>query len=582
MSLSVDPPPPLFSDSDVKTLLDPSRISELINDAQCARITHMHPTVTERENILSIIIDFVHVENRIVYGGFALDSLLRTISPSDILYKRLCDQNIDIEFYSPTPIDDVIEICRRLAVCGYKYIRGKEAAHCNTFTISVGFVRLCDVTLAPITIYKHIPRLITSNNILIRKDLPINAVHPRFALLDLMNMLCDPFNSHWRLDTILQRIALIERIFPYPSSPVPDSRSLLNVCVVPSMPPPPPPPPPPPSIKLQRDTSSFVLSDKDFPPLSPEVVESPKIILEHLATETESSEMESTDTVSFEIHSVTEVDKLQPVSESTDPPSSENGDDKLLLVVDPMVHEDAHAACYYDALINLLKLQTGVVLVGDAAARYMGVVFDDSRPHEIHAMAAGGIFYDVLKQIQQSIPSIKWKRYASVLEILDERVEGFNPDNGSRVITLFDSLWRVVPSCGISSDGLRVASFTQTIMNAQALQFWCIMYDDVARFRHMGILMESLLRLRRDKIEEANTVCIFTDPDSVFRDFYLDYIGRPKHLMQVHMERTDERIAICGESEEPWFSFDPSRHKGSVNKQHNFPISDGREKCMIE
>jgi hypothetical protein len=567
----------------------------------------MHPTITDRERILSIIIEFVNAENRVVYGGFALDSLLRNLSPQDILYKELDEQSIDIEFYSPTPIDDVVEICRRLAKCGYRYIRGKEAAHCNTFTISVGFVRLCDITLIPITLYTYIPRLITSSTILNRKDLPINAVHPRFALMDMMNMLCDPFNSHWRLDTILQRIALIERTFPAHSTQPITSSTIPNPYSH-FIPPPPPPTNTSPykGVLSDKKDPSFVLLDADFPPLSPKgVVVPPTTTITEPTTEpppteppptsettAETPEPPPTSETPTEPPPTSETPTETPPTETplTETPLTETPTTETPTTETPLTEtlptESIDHSSIHDELINLLRLQKGIVLVGDAAAKYMGVVLDGGvHPGEIHAMAAGGIFYDVLRQIRELIPSIKWKRYASVLEILDERVEGFIPDGSMRVITLFDSRWRVVPSCGISVDGLRVASFTQTMLNARAMQFWSIVYEDIARFQHINRLMDSLLKLRRSKIDESiknGHGCVFTDHDSVFRDFYLDYIGRPKHLMQVHMERTDERIAICGESEEPWFSFDPSRSKGYVNKQHSFPISDGREKCSID
>eukprot|EP00798_Chlamydomonas_sp_ICE-L_P015397 gene15397-21481_t len=170
---------------------------------------HMRPTSSERRAALKVIVEFARERGRIIYGGYAIHTLF-VASDKEGLYNE-DDDYIDVEFYSPTPLEDVAELCMTLSR-NHEFVQGKEAQHDSTFTISIEFVRMCDVTFVPESIYHKIPCVEAVPTSSTMTDV-VKVVHPHFAKLDIMNMLCDPFNSHWRLEYVVRRMLLIEQNF---------------------------------------------------------------------------------------------------------------------------------------------------------------------------------------------------------------------------------------------------------------------------------------------------------------------------------------------------------------------------------
>jgi hypothetical protein len=127
------------------------------------------------------------------------------VEPQSAIYD--VEKIADIEFYTPDPLGDIRDVCDRLYAMGFTYVQGREAAHLGTFTISVDFKRICDVTYAPIEVFRAIPTLAYNNGDLL-------GVHPGFAMIDMLRMLSDPFTSHWKLDKTLPRLLLAQRLFP--------------------------------------------------------------------------------------------------------------------------------------------------------------------------------------------------------------------------------------------------------------------------------------------------------------------------------------------------------------------------------
>eukprot|EP00798_Chlamydomonas_sp_ICE-L_P014370 gene14370-20371_t len=134
----------------------------LVRVSNHAKLRYMKPTTDDHRDILNTIVSFVQERRRIVYGGYAINSALSVSSPEDMIYAHSdSDFSIaDIEFYSPEPIQDTIHLCNILKARKQEYVRGKEAMHNNTFTISVEFVRECDVTFVPAAVYYTIPHML--------------------------------------------------------------------------------------------------------------------------------------------------------------------------------------------------------------------------------------------------------------------------------------------------------------------------------------------------------------------------------------------------------------------------------------
>ncbi len=184
----------------------------LMQDAELMRLRDVEPLPVQRRAVHATILELVAARRRKIYGGFALNSAVTSVSPTDAIYGE--DAIPDVEFYSPDPLGDVVEICRALHAEGHDYVQGKEAMHHNTFTISVEFVRMCDITFVPPRVFGAIPT---------RLDLVtgIQVVEPSFAMIDHLRMLCDPFTSHWRLDRMFPRLYLLQRLFPLAAGKAP-------------------------------------------------------------------------------------------------------------------------------------------------------------------------------------------------------------------------------------------------------------------------------------------------------------------------------------------------------------------------
>ena len=188
----------------------------LMHASEVLRMTHVAPNASTRRSVFDAILAFVRTRGRKVYGGFALNAVVSALSPGDTFYD-MEDSVPDLEFYSATPVEDVRDICDALHAAGHVYVQGKEAMHHGTFTISVEFVRMCDVTFMP-------PRALEAVPVRTDCETGVEVVDPSFAIIDHLRIICDPFTSHWRLDRMFPRTFLLQHLFPIvtPTDKVPD------------------------------------------------------------------------------------------------------------------------------------------------------------------------------------------------------------------------------------------------------------------------------------------------------------------------------------------------------------------------
>ena len=183
-------------------------VPAMMRDSERLRDSFVAPTLLQRFAISREIWAYILKMQRKVYGGHALSSALSCISSLEIYdhpSRWTTSTFPDIDFYSPNPIHDVVEICKRLYASGMSYVQGKEAAHTGTFVISVEFTRICNVTYVPEVVYKLVPCTIFDS---------IKMVDPAFAIIDYLKILCDPFTSYWKLDRMMPRFILMQSLFP--------------------------------------------------------------------------------------------------------------------------------------------------------------------------------------------------------------------------------------------------------------------------------------------------------------------------------------------------------------------------------
>jgi hypothetical protein len=168
----------------------------------------LEPTHDEMLKVHDIILEYIKSKKRKVYGGYALNILIKQKNPKDAIYKA--EKIPDIDFYSPRPIIDLMEICNILTEKGFKYVVGREAMHKETYSLFVNTLLYCDISYVPKNIYDRMPY---------REINGIHAIHPHFMMIDYLRMLTDPVLSYWRFDNDLKafrRFVLLQKYYPLP------------------------------------------------------------------------------------------------------------------------------------------------------------------------------------------------------------------------------------------------------------------------------------------------------------------------------------------------------------------------------
>ena len=86
------------------------------------------PTLDELSIVYQYIISYIKKKQRIVYGGYAQNLLIIDKNKDDGFYKEIngafynWPDLADIEFYSPTPIEDLIELTEELYHKKFNYL----------------------------------------------------------------------------------------------------------------------------------------------------------------------------------------------------------------------------------------------------------------------------------------------------------------------------------------------------------------------------------------------------------------------------------------------------------------------------
>lgn len=165
----------------------------------------LYPTLDQRKDMEDIIYDFIRVNKRKIYGGLAQNELISEKNPKDAFYDK--NEQADIDFYSPEPIEDTIKLCNMFYERGYKNITGGEAEHIETYTVHVEFIKVCDISYCPSNIFHRIPFMEVDG---------IQYVAPSFMMIDMYRILTDPLISgSMRWEKTFPRIYLLQKHYPF-------------------------------------------------------------------------------------------------------------------------------------------------------------------------------------------------------------------------------------------------------------------------------------------------------------------------------------------------------------------------------
>ena len=192
-----------YTDDDYSRVL--VQLPDIIKDAEMKAAEIMEPTIKERKEVMDVVKGFIRDKKRKVYGGTAMNEVIKIISVDDAIYSE--HKFSDMEFYSTSPIVDTVELCNILYDKGYKYIRGKEAQHPETYSIFVNFVLYCDITYVPSRIYNAIKTIDIEG---------VKYVHPHFILIDQFRMLNNPIcDAVFRWEKAFKRTYLLLKHYPF-------------------------------------------------------------------------------------------------------------------------------------------------------------------------------------------------------------------------------------------------------------------------------------------------------------------------------------------------------------------------------
>lgn len=196
----------LYKSGDVDLLLN--KWDSILSDVEKQKLLLLEPTIEEMRDVYNIILDFVKSLKRKLYGGYALNMLVKDKNPKDAFYKP--DKFPDIDFYSPEPIVDLIKLCNIIHKKGYKYVTGREAMHQETYSISVNYMLYCDISYVPRNIYNKMP---------FKEINGFTLIHPNFMMIDYLRMMTDPLISYWRFESDMKsfrRFVLLQKHYPLP------------------------------------------------------------------------------------------------------------------------------------------------------------------------------------------------------------------------------------------------------------------------------------------------------------------------------------------------------------------------------
>jgi hypothetical protein len=192
----------LYSTQDIQAITD--KLDKIVDDAIEQRNIKIEPLLQEYLEVKAIIVDFIKSKKRVIYGGTAYNELIKMKNEKDKIYKD--NERKDIEFYTPTPLEDLVEICDILHEKKFKYVQGRQAMHSETYTIFVNFEQFCDMSYMPSNIYFNMPT--------IKKDNVLYS-HPLWILVDILRQYNDPILSYWRLkDKTFFRANILLKNYP--------------------------------------------------------------------------------------------------------------------------------------------------------------------------------------------------------------------------------------------------------------------------------------------------------------------------------------------------------------------------------
>jgi len=179
-------------------------LDKIIKDAEHKQVTILEPNMEEYRSIIKVILQFIKDHNRIIYGGWSLNELIKNKDKSKAVYDEY--DKADLEFYSPEPMKDLIDLADILYKNKFKYVTAKQAQHEETYTIFVNFENYCDISYVPRNVYNNMPNIQLDG---------YRYIHPDFKFIDELRVYNNPLTAYRVLDKTFKRSILLKSLYPF-------------------------------------------------------------------------------------------------------------------------------------------------------------------------------------------------------------------------------------------------------------------------------------------------------------------------------------------------------------------------------
>ncbi len=168
----------------------------------------------ETQKLFKIITNFVIKKNLLVYGGYAVNSILPK-------YKRFYNgyELPDIDFFSTNAKQDAIELANLLFDQGYIYTEVKMGIHYETYKLYVNFIPIADITEISNHLFNTMMELSKKERNDIYKyapDCKINVAPLAFLRLSMHLELSRPQGFIDRWIKVYKRMTLLYDYYPIP------------------------------------------------------------------------------------------------------------------------------------------------------------------------------------------------------------------------------------------------------------------------------------------------------------------------------------------------------------------------------
>ena len=198
----------IYDNNTIKLFYD--NFDGIIDKVNSIKFSEYEPTQIEMDSVYETIFKFIKDNRKKIYGGIALDYLFKEKKLVYSVYSGDYDYP-DIDFYSTEPMFDLIKLCDILHEKSFKYVRGREALHKETYSLYVNNKLYCNITYMPKNIFNKLPYKIIDGYIIVQSQ---------FLTIDYLRILTDPICSYWRLKdkNCFDRYYELQKLYPYPYS----------------------------------------------------------------------------------------------------------------------------------------------------------------------------------------------------------------------------------------------------------------------------------------------------------------------------------------------------------------------------